>query len=121
MRSCGDRSVAAFLAPGSEPYAEPVGKLIYKGGGQPIEIEDRTLAHLRLVFMTKLRRGEPFSFETQSRMSTHRVDLWVHPSLPLQFHFTGSRPPKINHRWIEVLMDSANSADGLRVVPEPQY
>lgn len=98
----------------------PVGRLIYKGGAEPIEIEDRTLAHLRVVFMTKLRRGEPFGFEMSSRHGTHRQEFWIHPSLPLQFHFAGSRQPQINPRWIEALMQSANGPDGLKVVPEPQ-
>ena len=35
------------------------------------------------------------------------------------FSFHGNRPPTINRAWIESLMASANSASGLRVLPEP--
>lgn len=96
-----------------------MGRLIYKNA-EPIEIEDRTLAHLKLVFMTKLRRGEAFAFSTSSRHQTHQQQFWIHPSLPLQFHFSGSRSPKINPRWVDALMETASGPDGLRVVPEPQ-
>ncbi len=96
-----------------------MGQLFYKGAEGPIEIEDRTLAHLRLVFMTKLRRGEPFLFITTSPHGNWPREFWIHPSLPLQFHFVGSRPPQINTRWIDALMGSANSPAGLRMVREP--
>ncbi|QLD10864.1 DUF7882 family protein [Microbacterium oleivorans] len=97
-----------------------MGQLYYKGAGQPLEIEDRTLAHLRVIFMTKLRRGEPFLFETSSPHGTGHREFWIHPSLPLQFHFAGSRSPQLNPRWIDALMASANGPAGLQIVPEPQ-
>ncbi|GLJ79622.1 DUF7882 family protein [Microbacterium imperiale] len=96
-----------------------MGHLFYKGAEGPLDIEDRTLAHLRLVFMTKLRRGEPFLFITTSPHGNAPREFWIHPSLPLQFRFVGSRLPQINPRWIDVLMDSANSSAGLHVIREP--
>lgn len=96
-----------------------MGQLFYRGAEGPIEIEDRALAHLRLVFMTKLRRGEPFLFGTTSPHGNRPREFWIHPSLPLQFRFSGGRPPQINPRWIDALMESANSPMGLTVVREP--
>ena len=44
----------------------------------------------------------------------------MHPSVPLQFAFHGSREPRLNRLWIESLMVSASSPNGLFVVSEPQ-
>ena len=38
-----------------------MGKIFYGGAATPIEIEDRALAHLKVVIATKLRRGESFT------------------------------------------------------------
>jgi hypothetical protein len=39
---------------------------------------------------------------------------------PLYFKYFGSRPPMINRDWLEVLTVSANSAQGLQWIEEPQ-
>jgi hypothetical protein len=98
-----------------------MGKLFY---GQLIsaEFEDRLLAHLEIVMAGKLRRGEGFLFswkEEAAGASAGRTTIWVHPSLPLVYKYAGSRAPTINRAWIEVLSQSASSAGGLRVLPEP--
>lgn len=81
-------------------------------------MDDRVLAHLRVVFMNKLRRAEPFLFHYTEHTGTR--SMWVHPAVPIVFHFYGGRPPAINRAWIDALMREANSAHGLRVVPEPE-
>lgn len=45
--------------------------------------------------------------------------LWIHPSIPLVFHFYGSRPPQMNRRWVDELMNEASSPNGLTVIAEP--
>jgi hypothetical protein len=96
-----------------------VGKLVYNALGHSFDIEDRTLSHLRLVFMNKLRRGEPFMFHHVVGDGSGSRSLWIHPSIPLVFHFYGSRPPALNRHWIDDLMRDANSPNGLMVGPEP--
>jgi hypothetical protein len=97
-----------------------MGKLHY---GQLIsaEFEDRLLAHLEIVMASKLRRGEGFlfSWKEDAGGAAGRVTIWVHPSLPLVYRYSGSRTPSINRSWIEALSQSASSAGGLRVIPEP--
>lgn len=39
--------------------------------------------------------------------------------MPLQFHFSGSRQPRINRHWVEELMQVASGPAGLSIVPEP--
>ncbi len=98
-------------------YGCGVGKLVYGSGNRSFDIEDRTLAHLRVVIMNKLRRGEPFMFHHTEPHVT--CSVWMHPAVPMVFHFHGSRQPAVNREWVEALMQEASSANGLRIVPEP--
>ncbi|KJL36701.1 hypothetical protein RR49_01452 [Microbacterium ginsengisoli] len=96
-----------------------MGRFIYDTIGNSVEIEDRTLAHLRIVVMNKLRRAEPFMFDVEMGHGSGRRSFWVHPSVPLQFHFFGSRQPRINRAWVEDLMAAASGPNGLTITPEP--
>ena len=98
-----------------------MGKLIYNSSNREIEIEDRTLAHLRIAIINKLRRSESFAmtWEHGIEHGSGRTTLWLHESIPLQFVFSGNRPPKLNRLWIEQMLLSANSTAGLQYVPEP--
>ncbi len=98
-----------------------MGTLIYGSHQSEIEIEDRTLAHLKVVMLTKLRRSESFSLSWEHGVEegSGRSTLWVHPSMALEFRFYGSRTPSLNRQWVDLLLQAANSADGLRMIPEP--
>lgn len=98
-----------------------MGYLLYGRPPEAIEIEDRDLAHLKIVVIAKLRRGEPFafSFEHGIEGATGRSTVWLHPTIPLQFSFLDPQQPPINRKWIDALVVSANSVDGLRLIPEP--
>jgi hypothetical protein len=97
-----------------------VGKFIYGVTTTSVEIEDRALAHLRLALMHKLRRAEPFMFDVEVSASegSGRRSFWIHPGVPLQFQFYGSRTPSINRAWVDELVLAANSAGGLTLKPE---
>ena len=99
-----------------------MGYLLYGRPAEEIEIDDRALAHLKIVILSKLRRGETFAFSFQYDVldGSGRSTIWLHPSIPLQFKFFGSRQPAINHSWLEALVLAANSVDGLRILPEPE-
>lgn len=77
------------------------------------------MSHLRVIFMNKLRRGEPFMFHHSVGDGSGSRSLWIHPSVPLVFHFYGSRAPSLNRRWVDDLMHEANGPNGLFLVPEP--
>nr|WP_259486266.1 hypothetical protein [Herbiconiux gentiana] len=85
-----------------------------------IELDDRLLAHLRLVILTKMRNHEAFSLSwtLEPGQGSGRETLWVHPSIPLRFRFYGSRHAAINRAWIEQMVQAANRGD-LRIMPEP--
>ena len=96
-----------------------MGRFIYDTNGNSIDIDDRTLAHLRIVMMNKLRRSEPFMFDVEVGDGSGRRSYWIAPAVPLQFHFFGSRQPRINRLWVEELMLAASGPGGLTILPEP--
>ena len=84
-----------------------MGRFIYDTVANAVDIDDRTLAHLRIVVMNKLGDG------------SGRRSFCMHPSVPIQFHFYGSRQPRINRVWVEDLMLAASGPNGLAITPEP--
>src|SRR5690606_261876 len=72
---------------GAERYREVMGILYYGGSNVPIHIEDRALAHLKVVIIAKLRRNESFtvSWRHHPTEPEGRSTIWLHPSLPLRF------------------------------------
>ncbi|QMU96245.1 hypothetical protein FVO59_02745 [Microbacterium esteraromaticum] len=97
-----------------------MGMLFYGGSTVPIEIEDRALAHLKVVIAMKLRRNESFTLSWQHPPvdPTGRTTIWLHPSIPLQFVFDAPEPPELSTEWITALGNSANTSGGIRLLPE---
>lgn len=96
-----------------------MGRFLYDTMANATDIDDRTLAHLRIVIMNKLRRSESFMFDVEVGDGSGRRSFWMNASIPMQFHFYGGRHPRINRAWVEALMLSASNPDGLQIVPEP--
>lgn len=97
-----------------------MGTLHYGGSGASIHIEERTLAHLKVVVATKLRRNESFtlSWRHPERVTEGRSTIWLHPSIPLRFTFDELETPQLNMQWIHALMQSANSSGGITLLEE---
>jgi hypothetical protein len=97
-----------------------VGTIYYGGSTMPIHIEDRALAHLKVVIATKLRRNESFtlSWRHPEDQPKGRSTIWLHPSIPLRFVFDDPEPAELSREWIEELANSANSTGGIMLVAE---
>lgn len=97
-----------------------MGSIFYGGRDEPIQIEDRTLSHLKIVIATKLRRQESFTFSWvhPEPDSEGRSTIWLHPAIPLRFVFESREPAELNLQWIDRLMQSANSTGGITLVDE---
>jgi hypothetical protein len=97
-----------------------MGTLHYGAGTDPIHIEDRALAHLKVVIATKLRRHESFTLSWQHADGDGggRSTIWLEPSIPLRFTFEEPETPPLNTTWIEQLMHTANSSGGIQLVDE---
>ena len=100
-----------------------MGTLYYGDAATPIEIDDRALAHVKVVIATKLRRGESFtlSWTHGPDQEVGRSTVWLHPSIPLRFVFDEPEPALLSRSWIEALANSANSSGGLLLVEEPPH
>jgi hypothetical protein len=98
-----------------------MGKLLYSSAAMEIGFDDRSLAHLHIVIGSKLRRGEKFflSWHDNISVGSGRSSIWLEPSIPLYFKFSGSKPVTINRDWIDALVASSNSSTGLAFLPEP--
>ncbi len=97
-----------------------MGTLYYGGSATPIHIDDRALAHLKVVLATKLRRGESFtlSWRHPDDEPRGRSTIWLHPSIPIRFVFDDPEPTELSRDWIEDLAQSANSSGGITLVAE---
>jgi hypothetical protein len=98
-----------------------MGQFIYGNPSVAVDFDDRVLAHLKVVVLAKVRRGESFTFswEYTAAAGSGHSSIWIHPTIPLQFNFLGNREPRLNRAWVEELMQLANTPAGLRLTPEP--
>jgi hypothetical protein len=96
-----------------------MGRLRYDGTSEPIIIEDETLAHLKVIIGTKLRRQESFmmTWHPTEGGDPGRVTVWIHPAIPLQFLFSTAEPQHIEKSRIEDMMHALN-ATGELVIDE---
>jgi hypothetical protein len=89
-------------------------------GSVTVQFDDRTLSHLQIAIVNKLRRGESFtmSWRDSTAVGDGRSAIWIDPSIPLYFKFDGSRVPEIDRAWLARLSASADSSLGLIVTDE---
>lgn len=99
--------------PSSENAA--VGRLRYDGASGPIQIDDITLAHVKVVISTKLRRQESFmmSWRPVDGGQDGRISVWVHTTIPLQFRFDSPERPALDPHRIETMMRAINATGEL--------
>jgi hypothetical protein len=94
-----------------------VGTLFYGAARTPIRVDDRILAHLKLVVTSKLRRNEPFliSWHDAADMGGGRSSIWLHSAVDLHYKFDGGNPAAIDQELIEQLSIEANAARGIQI------
>ena len=97
-----------------------MGKLLYGMSGIEIGFDDRVLAHLQVVIGAKLRRNESFYFSWRDdpAIGDGRSTIWLSDSIPLYFKYSGGRAISLNREWIESLVASSNSGQGLQLSEE---
>ncbi|WP_203136448.1 DUF7882 family protein [Microbacterium sp. JZ31] len=97
-----------------------MGILHYGTDSKPIHIDDRALAHLKVVVVAKLRRQESFtvSWQHPEEDGPGRSTIWMHPSIPVRFEFDDAVAPQLNREWVEELALSANALGGITLVAE---
>lgn len=89
-----------------------MGRLYYGNSSDAIVIDDRELAHLKMVATTKLRRSEGFSVSFSSAQAG-RSTLWMHCAIPLRFEFDSAEPVRLDPARVNELAQAASSAMGI--------
>ena len=96
-----------------------MGSLHYGSPPATFTIDDRTLVHVELVVLAKLRRNESFAL-TIDEAKGGRSTIWLNASSTLRFEFSAADAgAEINRGWLDELIDSANTTVGMKIVPEP--
>jgi hypothetical protein len=96
-----------------------MGSLYYGDDREPIEIEDRLLAHVKVVVATKLRRNESFTMSWRHASgASGRSTIWVQPSIPLRFVFDSADAESLDPALLTSLANSANSSGGMSITLE---
>lgn len=88
-----------------------MGTLEYNSSRPAIEVDDETLAHVKIVIGTKLRRHESFmmTWLPEEKNAAGRLTIWMHPSIPLVMAFDDPKMPPIDAKKIEHMMDLVNA------------
>ncbi|MBC7590612.1 MAG: hypothetical protein H7226_06150 [Salinibacterium sp.] len=95
-----------------------MGQLLYGSPPETFVMDDRTLAHLEIVTLAKLRRNESFALSLD-RPEGGRTTVWLAPASTIVFRFD-ENSHEVNRVWLEVLLDSANTTAGMRLLSEPE-
>lgn len=97
-----------------------VGTLIY-GRTQEYDFDERTLEHLRIVITSRVRKNESFflTWTAQRHRQTVTTSLWISPAVPLVFSFSSDTRVPISREWLQQLIRSSYSSQGLVIMPEP--
>jgi hypothetical protein len=92
-------------------------------GSDHLELDDRTLAHVQVVVVAKLRKGEAFllSWNVDPEKGSGRYALWMETGVPIVFRYEGSRPIRINRAWLDAMMERSYTLAGLDLMPEGEY
>jgi hypothetical protein len=100
-----------------------MGRLFYGNGADAIEMPDRTLAHLRVLATTKLRRSEsfPVSWRHPDDIAGGRSTIWLHCSIPLRFEFDSAESDELDRAYLEEMARAAASSGGVTLdLSEPE-
>lgn len=94
-----------------------MGTLEYNSSRPPIDIDDATLAHLKIIISTKLRRQESFmmTWLPDAANPVGRLTAWVHPSIPLVLAFDEPKVPRIDPARVTRMMESLNAQGELLI------
>lgn len=94
-----------------------MGTLYYGAARTAVQIDDRILAHLKVLTGSKLRRNEPFllSWQESAGDGHGRSSIWLHPDVDLIYRFDGNRPPELDSALLEQMSDEAISPTGVHI------
>ncbi|MFZ4894233.1 hypothetical protein ACL9RL_07270 [Plantibacter sp. Mn2098] len=98
-----------------------MGTLNYAGSS--FEFDDRTLAHLKIIIVQKLRRRESFilSWQHHTENGGGRSSIWITDGAPIYFKFHGSKSVSLNREWLDRMMSTTHTVYGLVLDDTPEH
>lgn len=92
-----------------------MGMLAYSAERMSFYFDDEVLAHLQAVMTAKLRRGESFflCWRDPRDVGGGRSAIWLHPAIPVGFHFDSAERPALDRQLLEEMAIAALGAAGL--------
>ncbi len=102
---------------GAQDGGTGMGTLFYGSARTPIRVDDRILAHLKVLTTSKLRRNEGFLLSwTDSAEAGHgRSSVWIQPYSDLHYKFDGNRPPAIDQALLQEMALESMQARGVEL------
>lgn len=95
-----------------------MGYLIYDSNTQ-IRFDDRLLAHLEVVILSKLRRKESFPLTwLEGSAGDARSVLWLDSAIPLRIRFEQGQIGDLDRDWVERMSTTAAGSSGLVVLDQ---
>ena len=82
-----------------------------------VELPDDVLAHVHAVILAKLRVHEPILIGWTEPDGRYE-EVLVNPSMPMVITYDLDAERRLDRRWLQRLMASANSVRGLQLRPE---
>ena len=97
-----------------------MGTLYYGASRSAVRIDDRILAHLKVLIVSKMRRNEPFLISwTEPAGNGHgRSSIWIHPYLDMVFRFDGNRAPDLDRAMLDQMSNDALNPTGVHIDAE---
>lgn len=94
-----------------------MGTLYYGSSRTPVTVDDRTLAHLKVLVVSKLRRNEPFllSWAESADEGYGRSSVWIHDAVDLIFRFDGGRQPELDKDQLDRMAAEALGPSGVQI------
>jgi hypothetical protein len=94
-----------------------MGTLFYGADRTAIRVDDRILAHLRVLITAKMRRGEGFllSWSDSLAIGDGRSSVWIHPACDLHYKFDGGTSPKLDSGLLDQLNVESIQARGIEL------
>jgi hypothetical protein len=94
-----------------------MGTLYHGAARTPIKVDDRLLAHVKVLIVSKLRRNEPFLLSwTEPASAGHGgASVWIHPDVDLIFRFEDPKPPDLEKAVLEALSTESIGATGAHI------
>jgi hypothetical protein len=77
---------------------------------------------VKIAIVTKLRRHEAFllNWEVPFEHGAGRISLWISREVPLVFEFDNTRPPALNEKWMNALLQTSLRTGGMVIVREDE-